>query len=264
MSHCPRSSLPAAVLAWLATALPTWPHTAHLGRMAPRRFRWTSAWTPSPRSSSTGCRTGAPGVWSGSPRPRSATASTCCSAHWPTSGSASPTARSPPPSTTCASGLGRWPHPARQSWWMGWRPGCSGPEGGPTRRCWTTPRSPARWTAGSVGWPRVASTGMRQSAIAAPGIASTDAERAFNRVQAGLRAGGAADRPSGQSLGAAPLASPGLHMKSITAISGFGARLPGGTLSELRLLREEQGVVVPQRPSDPLRCVYRQLGWVYR
>ena len=38
--------------------------------------------------------------------------------------------------------------------------------------CWTTPRSPACWTAGSVGWPRVVSTGMRQSAIAAPGIAS--------------------------------------------------------------------------------------------
>jgi hypothetical protein len=39
-------------------------------------------------------------------------------------------------------------------------------------RCWMTSRSPACWTAGSVGWPRHASTGMRRSAIAAPGTAS--------------------------------------------------------------------------------------------
>jgi hypothetical protein len=49
-------------------------------------------------------------------------------------GTASPTAPSSPPWPTLASGLGRWPRPARR-WWTGWPPGCSGPPGRPTRRC---------------------------------------------------------------------------------------------------------------------------------
>jgi hypothetical protein len=46
----------------------------------------------------------------------------------------------------------------------------------------------------------------------------TDGQRAFNRLQAVLRAGGAVDRPSGQCVGAAPLAG--------AAVPGPGC-LPG-------------------------------------
>jgi len=40
---------------------------------------------------------------------------------------------------TLASGLGRWSPLARWSWWTGWPPGCSDPTSGPTRRSCTTP-----------------------------------------------------------------------------------------------------------------------------
>jgi hypothetical protein len=36
--------------------------------VAPRRCRWRSAWTRSARCCSTGCPTGAPAAWSGSPK----------------------------------------------------------------------------------------------------------------------------------------------------------------------------------------------------
>jgi hypothetical protein len=35
--------------------------------------------------------------------------------------------------------LGRWPRSARRYAWTGWPPGCNDPPGGPTSRCWTTP-----------------------------------------------------------------------------------------------------------------------------
>jgi hypothetical protein len=62
---------------------------------------------------------------------------------WVTSASASPTAPSSPPWTTCVRCWWRWQVPARWWWWMGWRPGCNAPEGGPTRRCSTTPSATA-------------------------------------------------------------------------------------------------------------------------
>jgi hypothetical protein len=61
---CPRSSLPAKVLAWLAGRLAHLTPPAPPGGAAPRRSPWRSAWTPSGRSCWTGCRTGAPaGRW---------------------------------------------------------------------------------------------------------------------------------------------------------------------------------------------------------
>jgi hypothetical protein len=59
-----------------------------------------------------------------------------------------------------------------------------------------------------------------------------DAQRAYNRLQAGLRAGGTVDRPPGQRLGAAPLAraavpasgmSSGPRGRSYALASIFGA-----------------------------------------
>jgi hypothetical protein len=41
--------------------------------------------------------------------------------------------------TTCARCLRRWPKPARRSWSTGWPPGCNAPPAGATRRCCTTP-----------------------------------------------------------------------------------------------------------------------------
>jgi hypothetical protein len=64
---------------------------------------------------------------------------TCCSARWRRWGTASPTAASSAPWTTCAAGFPRWSAPARRCALTGWRPGCSDPEAGPTRRCCTTP-----------------------------------------------------------------------------------------------------------------------------
>jgi hypothetical protein len=72
-------------------------------------------------------------------RPRSATACTCCLAPWPTSASVSPMGASSPAWPTLASGLRRWPAPARRSAWTGWLPGCRDPGAGSTRRCCTTP-----------------------------------------------------------------------------------------------------------------------------
>jgi hypothetical protein len=43
--------------------------------------------------------------------------------------------------------------------------------------CWTTSRSPACWTAGSAGWPKVASTGTRRLGTAAPRTASATPNR---------------------------------------------------------------------------------------
>jgi hypothetical protein len=247
-------------------ARPTWSHPARSARVAPRRFRWRSAWTRSPGCCWTGCRTRAPVAWSASPRPRSATAWICCLAPWLRSGTASPTGPSSPPSTSCASGLRRWPAPARGCAWTDWRPGSSDPASGATRRCcttpcgtpippracrsvgsgatccgwmaagraaatstsswscrdsarcWTPPRSSAWWTEGSGGWPTT-----RALACACRGPTHRGPP---HRRPAGVqpppggaaRAGGAVDRPSGQRLGAAPLAGP--------AVPGPG-RLPG-------------------------------------
>src|SRR4029434_6413127 len=55
---------------------------------------------------------------------------------WPRWGTASPTGPTSPASTTLASGLRRWPHPARRCAWTGWPPGCSDPSSGPIRRCY--------------------------------------------------------------------------------------------------------------------------------
>ncbi|HZD69631.1 MAG TPA: arginase family protein [Actinomycetes bacterium] len=100
---------------------------ASSARAAPHRCRWRSAWTPWPRSSWTGCRTGGrAGRW-GSPRPRWATAWTCCLVPWPRWGSASPTGPSSPAWTTCVRCWWRWPHRARRSWWTGCRPGATTP-----------------------------------------------------------------------------------------------------------------------------------------
>ena len=235
MAYCPRSSLPAKVLAWLAARLAHLALSRPPGRAAPRRCRWRCAWTRSGRSSWTGCRTGARAGRSGSPRPRSATAWTCCSARWPAWGSASPTARLSPPSKTCARCLRRWPKPARRCGWTGWASGCSGPPGGPTRRsCMTpsgtpTPRRvwpcrpstvtccgwmglagqlPRAGAAGAVGawWGAGRRRGRRPGGPGFRGMAKgrehwhapvgdrrtkdrlSDAQRAFNRCQAGLRA----------------------------------------------------------------------------
>src|SRR6266508_1666478 len=132
--RCPHTPWPGWPIAWATCTL-----RAHPARAAPRRWRWRSAWTRSGRCCWTGCRTGAPAAWWASPRPRSATAWTCCWARWPRSASANPTGPSSPASTTCASGLRRWPHPARRCAWTGWPPGCRGPPAGATRRCCTTP-----------------------------------------------------------------------------------------------------------------------------
>jgi hypothetical protein len=121
---CPHTYWPGWPSAW-----PTCCHHARQARAAPRRCRWRSAWTPWARCCWTGCGTGAPAGWWGSPRPRSATAWTCCSARLATSASASPTAPSSPAWTTCASGFrdgpsrrggvpGRAGHPgAAPLWW---------------------------------------------------------------------------------------------------------------------------------------------------
>ena len=154
--RCPQTCWPGWLLAW-----PTWCHPARSARAVPRRWRWRSAWMRSLRCFWTGCHTGVPAGWWGSPRPRWATAWTCCLLPWPRWGIASPTAASSPAWTTCAAGLGRWPQPARRCAWTGWPPGCSAPAGGPTRRCCTTPSGiatpPRAWpyrpsTATCCGW----------------------------------------------------------------------------------------------------------------
>jgi hypothetical protein len=148
--RCPQPCWPGWPPAW-----PTCCHRAHPVRAAPHRCRWRSAWTPLPRSSWTGCPTGAPAERSGSPRPRSATAWTCCSVSLAPLASASPTAPSSPPSTTCATGFPRWPQPARRPWWTGWPPGCNDPAAGPTRRSCTTPSAtPHRPGPGRLDHPR--------------------------------------------------------------------------------------------------------------
>src|SRR6266567_5617771 len=107
LSCCPRSSLPAAVLAWLAARL------AHLHPPRPPGQGGTPPLSLEVRLDAVaavildGLCTGAPAAWSGSPRPRSATAWTCCLARWPPWGTASPTGPSSPPWPTLATGLGR-------------------------------------------------------------------------------------------------------------------------------------------------------------
>ena len=93
------------------------------------------------------------------------------------------------------------------SWWN-----CRG-----CGRRWTPPVSPPSWTGGFGAWPRIAFTGMRRSGTDAPRTASpagsgrsTACRRACARWWS--------SRPSGQRVGAAPLAGP--------AVSGPGG-LPG-------------------------------------
>jgi hypothetical protein len=91
----------------------------------------------------------------------------CCPS-WPRWGTASPTGPSSPASMACASGLRRWPQPARRSWSTGWPPGCSDPRAGPTRRCCTTPSAtptpPRAWRCRPFGVTCCGATGAGREA----------------------------------------------------------------------------------------------------
>src|SRR6266542_4526216 len=135
LSYCPRSSLPAEVLGWLAARLAHLTPPRRPGQGGTRPLSLEVRLDAVAAVLLDGLSYRRAGRMSASPRPRSATAWTCCWARWPTSASANPTGASLPAWPTCANCLGRWPAPARPSWWTGWPPGCSAPGPGPTSRC---------------------------------------------------------------------------------------------------------------------------------
>jgi hypothetical protein len=71
---------------------------------------------------------------------------------------------------------------------------------------WIESRSQACWTAASAAWPRPAGTGMRRSATAAPKTPSPSSGGPTTASRRGCAPGRAVDRPSGQRVGAPPLA----------------------------------------------------------
>ncbi len=123
LSSCPRSSLPAIVLAWLAA------RPAHL---MPPRPPGQGGTPPLPLEARLdavaavildGLSYRRAGRMAASARPRSATAWTCCSARSARSArwdSAGPTAPSSPPWTNSASVWGRWPQAADRRWGAEW------------------------------------------------------------------------------------------------------------------------------------------------
>ena len=164
-SYCPRSSLPATVLAWLATRL------AHL---APPRPPGQGGTRPLPlevRLDAVGAvlldglSYRRAGRVVGISKTEVGDSLDLLLGPLAALGSASPTAASSPPSTSSAAGFPRWPAPVRRCWWTAWGPGCNGPGAGPTRRCCMTPSAtPHRPGPGAVhhlgdllwvdgGWP---------------------------------------------------------------------------------------------------------------
>ena len=126
-SYCPRSSLPATVLAWLATRL------AHL---APPRPPGQGGTRPLPlevRLDAVGAvlldglSYRRAGRVVGISKTEVGDSLDLLLGPWQRWGSASPTAASSPPSTSLAAGLARWPAPVRRCWWTAWGPGCNGP-----------------------------------------------------------------------------------------------------------------------------------------
>jgi hypothetical protein len=86
--------------------------------------------------------------------------------------------RWPPSGAICCGSTGAGPAPATSTSCSPWQA---------SMRCWTTSRSQVSWTAASAAWPSRASTGThgrRRRTI----DRLTEAQRAYNRLQAGLRA----------------------------------------------------------------------------
>jgi len=220
LAYCPRSSLPAKVLAWLASRL------AHL---TPPRPRGQGGTPPLPLEV----------------RLDAVAAVLLDGLSYRRAGRAVGSSKTEvgdsldlllPTLAAPGSGWWRWLRSARRCAWTGWPPGCSDPAGGPTRRCCTTPSAtptpPKAWRCrpstatccgAMVGWPGgcheqelLMLSGLGE-VLDASGVATiidrgfrgmakgrerwhapvgdrrtkdrlTDQQRAFNRMQAGLRA----------------------------------------------------------------------------
>ena len=107
LAYCPRSSLPAKVLTWLAGRLAHLVPPRQPGRGGTRPLSLEVRLDAVAAVVLDGLSYRRAGRMVGSPRPRSATASTCCWARWPHSATASPTGPLSPPSPTCANTLRR-------------------------------------------------------------------------------------------------------------------------------------------------------------
>ncbi len=134
-SYCPRSSLPAKVLAWLADRL------AHLHPPRPPGQGGTPPLSLEVRLDAvgrwcwTGCRTGAPAGRSGSCKTEVGDSLDLLLGPLGTLGFCQPDGTCITTLDDLRELLGRWPAPARLSWWTGWPPACSGHGPRPTSRC---------------------------------------------------------------------------------------------------------------------------------
>jgi hypothetical protein len=139
LSYCPRSSLPAHLLAWpadrLAHLLP--PRPPGTGGTPPLSLEVRLDALAAVLLDGLSYRRAARMV--GIAKTQVGDSLDLLLARLATLATASPTAPSSPASTSCAAGFPRWPPPARRSAWTGWPPGCNAPAGRPTRRSCTTP-----------------------------------------------------------------------------------------------------------------------------